>query len=95
MLKVDLMGVHMAGTAHVIANDIVDLLRFISDHAAEIGEEDAALITLAVRDFAEISLQGFPYYQRNRDKIKLSKTESSLKLTAEMLEWKSKQNKEE
>lgn len=87
MLKVDLMGVHMAGTAQTIASDMVELLRFIAAHSKEIGEEDAALITLTVRDFAEVSLQGFPYYQRNRDKIELSSNEASLKLTAQMLEW--------
>lgn len=87
MLKVDLMGVHLAGTAKTIAADMVELLRAIAEHADEIGEEEAARITLTVRDFAELSLQGFPYYQRNRDKIELASNEASLSLAAEMLEW--------
>ena len=87
MLKVDLSGIHMAGTAQTIAQDMVELLRFIANHKAEIGEEEAALITLTVRDFAELSLQGFPYYQKHRDKIELASNEASLNLAARMLEW--------
>lgn len=87
MLKVDFAGVHMEGTAKTIATDLVELLRFIREHADEIGEDDAALITLAVRDFAEVSLQTYTYYQKHKDKIKLSGNEKSLKETAGLLEW--------
>lgn len=87
MLKVDLTGIHVAGTAKTIATDMVELLRFIRKHADEIGEDDAALITLTVRDFAEMSLQSFPYYEQHKGTIQLSSNEESLKIAAEMLGW--------
>lgn len=87
MLRVDLSGIHVAGTAKTIATDMVELLRFVRKHAEEIGEDDAALITLTVRDFAEMSLQSFPYYEQHKGTIQLSSNEESLKIAAEMLGW--------
>ncbi len=87
MLRVDFSGIHMAGTAEQIAHDMVNLLKFIRDKSEEIGEDEAAIITLAVRDFAEMSLQSFPYYLRHRKEIRLANTKESLDLVAELMEW--------